>query len=274
MYGLTFRWTSTGLRILLFTQVVLMLLGSESKAAPIPSAEVLAGTSTLLSDTASTPFTLKTSLAPTDNAVLQRKKPQTTQQSKYAAISFDDGPSPYTPQILSILKKYGIRATFFVLGSNAKANPDLIRQIQTDGHVIGNHSWNHPELIRLSYEELQQELNSTNDLLEELTGQRPSLFRPPYGSTNPAVRSAIQASGMISVLWNVDPTDWALKQSTPVYARVQSGLLEKSLILLHDGGGPREKTVESLPIIIENLQAEGYEFITVPEYLNLERNLL
>lgn len=189
--------------------------------------------------------------------------------TKYAALTFDDGPSIYTPQILQILKEYKIRATFFVLGTKANEHPDVIRQIFKEGHVIGNHTWDHPDLTRLSASNQKQEIESTNQLLTSLTGQQPHLLRPPYGSINSNVRTMIQDEEMASVLWNVDPADWNLKLTTPVYERVLSGLKDKNLILLHDGGGVRQKTVDSLPVIIEQLQKQGYEFVTVPEYLAL-----
>lgn len=201
---------------------------------------------------------------PSDN-----KKP-----ARYVSLTFDDGPSPFTPKILEILNAYNIRATFFVLGEQAKNNPEMIKIMHDAGHLIANHTWNHPDLTKLSTEDVKREINDSNSVIEELTGHRPRLFRPPYGKTNADVRSSIESTGMTSVLWNVDPADWNLKNSRPVHARVEEGLLEKSMILLHDGGGPRDKTVDSLPAIIEHLQAQGYEFVTATEYLDLQNKSL
>lgn len=203
----------------------------------------------------------------------QRMESRPLKQTKVAALTFDDGPSPYTPQILKILNEYHIRATFFVLGENAKKYPDLIRQIHADGHIIGNHTWNHSNLTRLSSAQIKEELQSTNQLIESLTGAAPHLFRPPYGSVSDSVRQTVQHAGMTSFLWNVDPADWNLKLTKPITARVSSELRDHSVILLHDGGGPRDQTVASLPVIIEQLQKQGYEFVTVPEYLVLYQSL-
>jgi peptidoglycan/xylan/chitin deacetylase (PgdA/CDA1 family) len=194
-------------------------------------------------------------------------------KTKLVALTFDDGPSPYTPQILKILKQYQIRATFFVLGEQAQHNPDIIRQIHEEGHVIGNHTWTHSNLTRLSATQIQHEIESTNQLLESLIGESPHLIRPPYGSVNSSVQKMIHKMGMSSVMWNVDPTDWNLKQTDSVSARVFSGLRQNNVILLHDGGGPRDQTVASLPLIIEKLQKQDYEFVTVPEYLALQSSI-
>lgn len=188
---------------------------------------------------------------------------------KYAALTFDDGPSEYTPQILKILKENNVHATFFVLGTHAQKNQQTIQQIHAEGHVIGNHTWNHKDLTRSSPAELQNELKSTNHLLEEIIGEEIHLFRPPYGSINAGVRSFIEKEGMQPVLWNVDPADWNMKITSPIEDRVRSGLKDNSLILLHDGGGPRGRTVESLPLIIKQLRKQGYQLVTVPEYLEL-----
>ncbi|WP_018130138.1 polysaccharide deacetylase family protein [Effusibacillus pohliae] len=226
-----------------------------------------------LPDSGDTGDVLSQSITRTDQKdMMQEETASPLPPGRYVALTFDDGPSPYTLQILAILKRYQIRATFFVLGSQAAAHPDWIRQIHEQGHVIGNHSWNHSDLTKLSKEQLLQQVNATNQLLESLTGERPCLFRPPYGKTDPEVRSAIENAGMTAVLWNVDPADWDLKKTAPVHARVQSGLQEHSLVLLHDGGGPRQRTVDSLPVLIEHLLQQGYRFVTVPDYLHLSNN--
>lgn len=179
-------------------------------------------------------------------------------KTKLAALTFDDGPSPFTPQILKILKQYRIRATFFIVGEQARHYPEIIRQMHEEGHEIGNHTWSHSNLARLSTVQIQHEIESTNQLLESLTGESPHLLRPPYSSVNTS---------------NVDPTDWNLKQTDPVSSRVLSGLRKNSVILLHDGGGPRDQTVASLSVIIEELQKQDYEFVTVPEYLALQPSI-
>jgi peptidoglycan/xylan/chitin deacetylase (PgdA/CDA1 family) len=188
---------------------------------------------------------------------------------RYVALTFDDGPSPYTHQILDILKRYSIPATFFVVGSEAHKFPDIIRRICSEGHVIGNHTWSHPDITSLSCDELLKEIYSTNFQIHNLIGRSPDLFRPPHGSMNDHTSAVIKEAGMTSVLWNVSSEDW-YEGSLSVDQNVITSLQENSIILMHDGdqhgSGPRDKTVIALPIIIEHLIRNGYRFITVPEF--------
>lgn len=196
-----------------------------------------------------------------------------TETVRCAALTFDDGPSSYTSDILDILKQYGIRATFFVLGQELHKYRGTIERMVQEGHVIGNHTWDHPDLTQLSRMEMQHQITSTHAQIKSLTGTASNLLRPPYGICNDEVISVAHGSGLTNVLWNVDSRDWELTNPVPVHVRVLNQLQPQSLILLHDGDafgcGPRESVLESLPIIIESLRHLNYRFVTVPEFHQL-----
>lgn len=188
------------------------------------------------------------------------------------ALTFDDGPSPdYTLPLLAILRQYHISATFFMLGRCAQRYPDLVRAVMDAGHAIGNHSWDHPYLTRLSAEQIFQQLSATREVIEQATGICPSLFRPPYGYYNRRTLAAAQALGLSAILWNVDPVDWSCPGSAAIRARVLSQLTNGAIILLHDGASDgeasRTQTLEALPQIIEEGQARGFRFVSLPHML-------
>lgn len=189
---------------------------------------------------------------------------------QYVALTFDDGPSAYTVSILDILKKYNISATFFVVGSEVKKFPNIIQRIYREKHIIGNHTWNHPDITTLSKNELWKEINSTNIQIKKIIGHSPGLFRPPYSSINDKNADAIKKFGMTSVLWNVDSKDWKEKSPLAIQKNVISGIKKNSLIVMHDGdqygSGPRDQIVTSLPKIITYLLENNYRFLTVPEF--------
>jgi peptidoglycan/xylan/chitin deacetylase (PgdA/CDA1 family) len=192
---------------------------------------------------------------------------------KYVALTFDDGPSAYTAYILNILKRYNIPATFFVVGSEVKKFPNLIQRIDTEKHIIGNHTWNHPDITTLSKNELWKEINSTNIEIEKIIGHSPNLFRPPYSSINDKTAAAIKKFGMTSVLWNIDSQDWHEKSPFVIHQYIIKNLKNNNLIVMHDGdqygSGPRNPTVTSLPKIIKYLIKNNYRFLTVPEFHQL-----
>lgn len=192
---------------------------------------------------------------------------------KYVSLTFDDGPSPYTFYILDILKRNHVTATFFIVGSEAKKFPNLVHRIQSEGHVIGNHTWSHPDITTISENQLRSEIETTNTILKNLTGKSPDLFRPPFSSINCQNEVFLKSLGMTTVLWNVDSRDWCEDSSAAVQQHVISGLEEHSLIVMHDGdqygSGPRDQTVSSLNKIIKYLMNNGYQFVTVPEFHQL-----
>jgi peptidoglycan/xylan/chitin deacetylase (PgdA/CDA1 family) len=180
------------------------------------------------------------------------------------ALTFDDGPNPpYTFQILAILQKYDVKATFFVIGSRAAAYPALVQQESQQGNIIGNHTWMHPQLTHLSPAAVRHELQSTSNEIQEDTDALPTVFRPPYGVFNSSVQSIAASLGLSTVLWNVDPKDWSRPGTNAIIHNVLKSVHNGSIILLHDGGGNRSETVAALPTIITRLAQRGFQFITI-----------
>ena len=187
------------------------------------------------------------------------------------ALTFDDGPNPAnTPQILAILRRYHVRATFFDLGSLVQLYPDLARQEIADGNVIGNHTWSHPYLPSLSPGSIRKQISDTSDMIQKVTGTRPIFFRPPYGappfgSTNTNVLAIANSFGLTAVLWSVDPRDWSIPGVSAIAARVLASADDGAIILFHDGGGNRFQTIAALPIILDNLLARHYQCVTLAQ---------
>jgi peptidoglycan/xylan/chitin deacetylase (PgdA/CDA1 family) len=176
------------------------------------------------------------------------------------ALTFDDGPGIYTRQILSILKRYKAKATFFSVGSVVRGNPSTARRIVAQGHEIANHSYSHPSLPSRS------ELTSTNGVIRSATRFRPCLFRPPYGALNSRLARDVGAEKMKTVLWNVDTVDWRTPGSGSI-ASIAGRAGAGSIVLMHDGGGPRGQTVAALPSIISSLRSRGLKPVTVSKLL-------
>lgn len=174
------------------------------------------------------------------------------------ALTFDDGPDPtWTPQVLDVLDRYGVKATFFVLGSNAVRYPDLVREIVARGHSLGNHTWSHADLTRLSGGAVVDQLRSTNDVLTGIANYEPSCARPPYRATSATVQNIIASLGMRPALWNVDTNDY-LRPGVGVIVRRALAVRPDGVILMHDGGGDRSQTVAALPAVIGGIRARGW----------------
>ena len=192
---------------------------------------------------------------------------------KAIALTFDDGPWPTTTkQILEILKKNNIKATFFWVGRYLQAYPDIGKQVAAAGHAIGNHTWNH-QYIKYNEEGAAREIDRTSSLIEELTGIQTSIFRPPGGILNNGLAAYAQKKNYAVVVWSADSLDWrALTESLMdnVMRQAKSG----GIVLMHDGGGNRARTVKALPDIIARLRKEGYIFVTVPELLKMQEQEL
>jgi peptidoglycan/xylan/chitin deacetylase (PgdA/CDA1 family) len=170
-------------------------------------------------------------------------------------LTFDDGPSrTYTPQILSILRRYGVKAVFFEVGQNISYYPWITRSLRYYGMKIGNHTWSHPYLTSLSNYWVNWQLNK----VEWQLGYRPRCVRPPYGATNSRIYSIIVARGQRQILWTVDPRDWSRPGTWTIVNRVLWNVRDGSRILLHDGGGDRSQTVAALNLLIPRLRARGY----------------
>jgi peptidoglycan-N-acetylglucosamine deacetylase len=192
---------------------------------------------------------------------------------KEVALTFDDGPdNRYTPEILDILQKNGVPATFFVIGMRAKTFPQIVKRIDNEGHAIGNHTWNHRDLLKLSPEQIRIELSQTDEVLNSIVGYYPSLFRPPYGAASTRVIKEVTAMGYKVIDWSIDTRDWAGTPTPTILQYVQKDLYPGGIILEHCAGGDTEdlsNTVRALPQIISTLKAKGYAFVTVPQLLNI-----
>jgi peptidoglycan/xylan/chitin deacetylase (PgdA/CDA1 family) len=173
-------------------------------------------------------------------------------------LTFDDGPSGYTPAVLDALRAYGAKATFFVLGAQVSANPGLAQRIANEGHDVENHSWSHPALTGLSNDGIAGQLGATTDIIGQVTGQSARCMRPPYGATDGRVASIAANQGLTQILWNVDPSDFQTPGAGAIAARVLGSVFDGAVVLLHDGGGNRSQTAAALYTIIPELQARGY----------------
>ncbi|OKI30580.1 hypothetical protein A6A07_00185 [Streptomyces sp. CB03911] len=184
---------------------------------------------------------------------------------RVVAITVDDGPDPrYTPAVLALLRQYGIRATFFVIGQNAAQYPSLVRAIADDGHHLANHTWSHPELRRLSEAAVRTELQRTSELLEKATGRATTWFRAPGGDWSPVAMKVCSELGLRPMSWSVDPLDWARPGTAAITSRVLGGVRPGAIVLNHDGGGDRSQTVAALRAYLPALIEKGYAFTAPP----------
>lgn len=183
---------------------------------------------------------------------------------KRIAFTFDSGwIYEYTPALLDILHDAGIRATFFSRGKWAEANPDLIRRMVAEGHLIGNHSYTHPDMTKLSLIEMTKEIQLADAVLRELIGYKPWLYRPPYGACSPTVRKLLAEQGYThSVMWTIDTTDWMGPGVQVIIDKVLKNAKDADIVLMHVGA---PQTIQALPTIIAGLREKGYEFVLVDE---------
>ncbi|MEO6848702.1 MAG: polysaccharide deacetylase family protein [Chthoniobacterales bacterium] len=188
----------------------------------------------------------------------------------YIAMTFDDGPSPtLTPKLLDILKAHGIKATFFLIGQNAAEYPDIVKRIVAEGHEVGNHSWSHPQLTKLSAEGQHAEIEKTSDAIKNAIGKPPTIMRPPYGATSPFINHWLNKEfGMKIILWSVDPLDWKYHDSARVERVILAEAKPGSIILSHD---IHATTVAAMPDLFDKLQAKGYKFVTVSELIAMDK---
>ena len=181
-----------------------------------------------------------------------------------AAVSFDDGPHPeFTPRVLDILKRYGAAATFFCIGLNAAAYPALVARTAAEGHQVANHTWSHPYLPDLTRDELLRQVDATNAALAEAARLTPTLVRPPYGARTPRLLRWLAGHGMTTALWDIDANDWGAPDAASVVEKVKRTVTAGSVVLMHDGGGDRRRTVAALPRILETLLDRGYRLVTI-----------
>ena len=216
---------------------------------------------------------------PVDLRILQQRYPdvfflQGTSDQNQIALTFDDGPDPrFTNEILDVLNQYDVPATFFLLGSRAAAYPEIVTRIQNEGHVIGNHTYFHPNLVdEADIAMLEQEVIRTEDELYDIIGYRTHLFRPPYGFLYDELVEQLAKMNYSISGWSVDSLDWQEDPPEIIASNVLDNMHPGAIILMHDGAeqdGDRTNIIEALHQIIPTLQEQGYEFVTVSELLNI-----
>ena len=183
-------------------------------------------------------------------------------EEKRIAITFDDGPNPdYTADLLKGLKERGVTATFFLLGAQVEKYPKLVEQIAKEGHLIGTHSYQHVNLCNLTDEAAIEQVVKTNELIEEITGECPQFIRPPFGCWK---KDLDYNTTMLEVLWDIDPLDWNTSNTDAIVKRVLKNASDGAIILLHDAS---QSSVDAALQIIDQLQKEGYLFVTVDELI-------
>jgi len=191
-------------------------------------------------------------------------------EGPYIAMTFDDGPSAkLTPKLLDLLAAHHIKATFFVIGENAAEHPELVQRAAREGHEIGNHSWSHPYLSKMSDEGVRQQLQKTDDAIKNATGARPTLMRPPYGALTEHQKKWIHETfGYRIILWDVDPLDWKRPGAAVVCNRIVKETRSGSIVLSHD---IHPGTIEAMPATLGQLEAKGFKFVTVSELIRMAR---
>ncbi len=184
---------------------------------------------------------------------------------KPIALTFDDGPHPgNTGRILDVLKKHGIRATFFILGCNAGYYPEPLNRAIEEGHEIENHSFDH-KMGGRNTEELMESLEKTASLITSMTGRRPRYFRPPGGKCTREMKNAMELLGYEAIYWTIDSEDWKGKSAESIVTSVMRSVRGNDIILFHDYTCPNDNTVEALAMLIPRLLRAGYRFVTVDE---------
>ncbi|MBN3948573.1 MAG: polysaccharide deacetylase family protein [Nostoc sp. NMS7] len=193
-----------------------------------------------------------------------------TQGKKVIALTFDDGPWPQTTeQVLDILRANNIKGTFFVIGQNLKNYPELGRQIVVQGHVIANHTWHHWYHF-FNQQAAAFEIDRTADLIYQVTGVKTNLFRPPGGILHNGLVAYAKGQKYAVVIWSADSTDYKLPAVPKLINNVIKDSKPGGIVLMHDGGGNRSRTIQALPEIISNFKKQGYRFVTIPELLEMQ----
>jgi peptidoglycan-N-acetylglucosamine deacetylase len=184
----------------------------------------------------------------------------------YIAMTFDDGPSPgNTTRLLDILKQRNIKVTFFMIGPNVVAHPEIARRALAEGHEIGNHSWTHPQLSKLSDQRVTEEITKTQEAIKNACEFTPTLLRPPYGAITKRQREWIEKQfGLNVILWSVDPLDWKRPGASVITQRILSGAQSGAIILSHD---IHQQTIDAMPATFDALLAKGYKFVTVSQLI-------
>ncbi len=193
--------------------------------------------------------------------------------SRKIALTYDDGPNdPHTLRLLEVLARHHVHATFFLIGRFVKQRPDLARAIVEAGHVVGNHTFSHPNLIFASARRTRAELQDCQNALDDAVGEHSNLFRPPFGGRRPGTLQIVRAVNLSPVMWNVTGWDWKALPADSIVSKVSRQIRGRDVILLHDGshlqmGADRSQTVIATDKLIVRYKSEGYEFVTVPEMM-------
>jgi peptidoglycan/xylan/chitin deacetylase (PgdA/CDA1 family) len=193
--------------------------------------------------------------------------------TRQMALTYDDGPNdPYTERLLEVLERHQVKATFFLIGRFVKERPDIARAVVDAGHAIGNHTWDHPNLIFCSVAELRRQLQQTQQAIFDATGLEAKLFRPPFGGRRPDTLSVARSLGLQPVMWNVTCRDWKAKSPEEIVGHAERQIRGGDVILLHDGefhsiGVDRSRSVEASDRILSGYKAEGNEFLTIPQMM-------
>lgn len=196
-----------------------------------------------------------------DRAVQYVSSAMVTEPPKIA-LTFDDGPSAsYTPLLLDGLKERGVRATFFLIGENAQKHPEIVKRLYEEGHLIGNHTYHHVEITKVSNEEAVQEIMDTNEVIRSITGKNPEYMRPPFGLWQRKLELNLE---VLPVMWTIDPLDWTTENVDEIVNKVVTEAEENDIILLHDC---YKTSVEAALKIVDILKEKGFEFVTVDELI-------
>ena len=183
-------------------------------------------------------------------------------ETRKIALTFDDGPhSVYTEEMLNVLEEAEVPATFFLLGQNIEGREELVQKIAEKGHLIGNHTMDHVQLNHQTYEKALEQIRASNQVISQITGQTPVYIRPPFGEWSKELQEEVD---MTAVLWDVDPVDWKVKNTETVVKRILKNARDGDIILLHDVYGT---SVDAALEIVDQMRAEGYEFVTVDEII-------
>lgn len=188
---------------------------------------------------------------------------------KMVCLTFDDGPDDeITPQVLNILKRYHVKASFFFVGNKLEQHPDVVQRAYQDGHLVLSHSWSHQQLNLMERQEIKREIQLTEDKLYELIGQRPAFIRPPFGEIDGKVADVVKSKNGKVILWSIDTLDWSQREKNNIINNVTENVRPGDIILMHCDGDKTE-TVNALPEIITSLREKGYQFVDLGEMLKI-----
>ena len=191
-----------------------------------------------------------------------------SETEKKIALTFDDGPSPYTLEVLDLLKKYNVKAVFFCIGKNIEMYPEIVKQIIAEGHLVGNHSYSHsPFFDFYNAKKITEEIQQTDTLLEKFTSKKINFFRPPYGVTTPSIRRALKITGHKVIGWNIRSLDGGTKNQNLIFNRIIKRISPGGIVLLHDTASHSVLVLEQF---LQFLQNQNYQVVSVEELLNLK----